>query len=567
MSRGSRSVFRPPALGGRVFHLDDALAHLGSAVPPLPAIPNVPMHELTRSRAAAETGRLAARAELFLAHYEHRVRMPMPEHWCERPDEVPQWMDGVLPEPKYAAFRHDLPVGTFHPGQRAKWTAHELCHRLVGFAWRREAPPLFTATASRLAELLPVVLWYFLDEVGLSRCEAHTGPLFRTFCPDCEQAALRGPLPLRPEQAEPLLRDAQRFVQAELDAIARTRQLGRPAPHVWGSLDLCSDGVAYARGHHARLSSPAFLAFADRFLQAPEPMWCSSIEELEQRVLDTLRALACGAPLEVRGEAARWARWDLAQRVLEVWEQCEGEAADELLSQVDALAGSAPLPAVLERYRALHDEYDVPAPEDVFGVGYDLDEVPSRSVAQVARGLETVTPLVQMLAHDANLDLVAPFVAQDPADRAPLGVRFSRWLQQAQPGPLAELGRYEAALRAAGGDGSAALGTAGQGWRLAPGAEAHAFSLDVVRLAELVDNGEIAGRAQAGRVEVEATALAELARPMGLVIGRDLVGELVIAELEPDQVPSVLSAPEQLPEEVREELVSLGLVVRSRWDL
>jgi hypothetical protein len=548
-----------------VFHLDDALAHLGSSLPSLAEIPNAPMHELTRSRAAAETGRLAARAELFLAHYEHRVRMPLPEHWCERPDEVPQWMDGVLPEPKYAAFRHDLPIGTFHPGHRAKWTAHELCHRLVGFAWRRGAPPLFTATASRLAELLPVVLWYFLDEVGLSRCEAHTGPLFRTFCPDCERAALQGPQPLRPEQAEPLLRDAQRFVQAELDAVARTRRLGRPAPHVWGSLDLCSDGVAYARGHHARLSSPAFLAFADRFLQEPEPLWCSSLEQLEQRVLDTLSALACGQELEVRGSRERWASWDLAQRLLEVWEQCEGEAADELMSQVDDLAGGSAPRAVLQRYRALHDEYDVPAPEDVFGVGYDLEGVPSRSLSQVARGLETVTPLVDMLVQDAKLDLIPAFVAQDSADRAPLGVRFARWLEKAHPGPLAELGRYEAALRAAGGDGSAALGTAGEGWRLAPGAQAHAFSLDVVRLAEQVDSGEIAGTDQGGHVELEASALAELARPMGLVIGRDLVNELVIAEIEAEQVPSVHTAPEQLPEDVREELVSLGLVVRQRW--
>jgi hypothetical protein len=529
-----------------VFHLDDALAHLASPIPSLAAIPNAPMHELTRSRAAAETGRLAAGAELFLAHYEHRVRMPLPEHWCERPDEVPQWMDGVLPEPKYA-------------GHRAKWTAHELCHRLVGFAWRKDAPPLFTATASRLAELLPVVLWYFLDEVGLSRCELHTGPLFRTFCPDCELAARQGPQPLRPEQAEPLLRDAQRFVQAELDAIARTRRLGRPAPHVWGSLDLCSDGVAYARGHHARLSSPSFVALAERF---PQPMCSSSIEQLEQRVLDTLRALACGQALEVQGSRQQWISWDLAQRILEVWEQCEGEAADELMSQVDALAGGAAPREAYERYRALHDEYDVPSPEDVFGVGYPLDGVPGRSVAQVARGLETVTPLVGMLAQDAQLDLVTPFVAQDTADRAPLGVRYARWLQQTQPGPPAELGRYEAALRAASGDGSAALGTAGEGWRLAPGAEAHAFPLDVVRLAEQVDSGEIAGTEQGGHIVLELSP--ELQRPMGLVIGRDLVGELVIAEIEAEQVHA---SPEALPEDVREELVSLGLVIRQRWSL
>ena len=142
-------------------------------------VEGAPAHELLRSPASQAVGRLAMQSNLLLSHFEHRVELALPEEWLptDRPDlgETPVWQNGVLPEAKYQAFRHDRISGSFHPSHRAKWTGHELCHGLVGFAWKPSASRFFHALASRLAEVLPVALWYFLDEANLRRCPSHQG--------------------------------------------------------------------------------------------------------------------------------------------------------------------------------------------------------------------------------------------------------------------------------------------------------------------------------------------------------------------------------------------------------
>ena len=231
-----------------MFDVDAATAFLRDAPTDLAVPPGLPAHELSRSPCAARVGDLATASGLFAFHYEHRSRLAPPVDWV--PWDPPEWDAGRLPEAKYAAFRHDLPIASFHPGHRAKWSAHELCHALVGFGWRADASPLWNATAARLAELLPVVLWYFLDEVRLTRCPRHDGPLFTASCDDCEAVACARPWS-REDAAH--LRAAADFLDRELAAIARTRRLGVPVPHIRGSLDLCSDGIAYAAAHGPRL--------------------------------------------------------------------------------------------------------------------------------------------------------------------------------------------------------------------------------------------------------------------------------------------------------------------------
>ncbi|MEQ1505546.1 MAG: hypothetical protein ABMB14_25155, partial [Myxococcota bacterium] len=447
-----------------------------------------------------------------------------------------------------------LPIGSFHPGHRAKWTAHELCHGLVGFAWRPGASPLFHATAARLAELVPVVTWYFLDEVGLRRCPRHTGPLFRGGCADCAQAASEPGRVDDPARAERAIRDASAFVDAELAAVARTSRLGRPAPHVWGSIDLCSDGIAYAGGHAPRLNSRSFAAFAERF-----PPIHPSLDALEARAIDVVRAIAEGRPLDPC--ARDWAAWDLGQRLLDVWEECDGEAAELLLGLVDDLADGVAPATVYAGYAALFDDYELAPPDEVFAVGYDLPgPIPTRSVAQLADGLKSVTPTTLMVAEDAGIDLVTPFAAADRFERVPLGVRFARWLAGAHPGPVADLARYEASLRTARGEAEAgALGLAGTGWRLADGAEVHRYPFDVARLAEQVDAGEVSGAVDPdGRLSVPVDA--DDGGPVGLVVSRTATGDLVVAEIPADADP-VDDA------EVRSALVGLGVVVPARWSV
>ena len=101
-------------------------------------IENAPRVELNRSRAAQRVGEAAELSGLFLTHFESRYHIETPESWMpeERPDlaGTAYWSRGQRIEPKYAHFRYDSPLGSFHPSHRAKWTAHELCHGLVGFA-------------------------------------------------------------------------------------------------------------------------------------------------------------------------------------------------------------------------------------------------------------------------------------------------------------------------------------------------------------------------------------------------------------------------------------------------
>ena len=165
-----------------------------------PSIPGAPDHELYRSPAAERIAKLAAKSGLLLSHFEHRVDLELPDDWMteDRPDlGTPQgWQGGVLPETKYGSFQHDRIIGSFHPGHRAKWTTHELCHGLVGFAWYPGCSRFFQALSARMSEILPVALYYFFDEAGLRRCPVHDGrgALFGHYCADCEAQAQRGPV-------------------------------------------------------------------------------------------------------------------------------------------------------------------------------------------------------------------------------------------------------------------------------------------------------------------------------------------------------------------------------------
>jgi len=547
-----------------VFDVEAALVVLSGRAEIAPAVDGVPPVELARSPAAARVGALAARDGLFLFHYEHRVRLALPDAWIAvgQPDAPSDWRDGVLPEPKYQSFRHDLQIGSFNPGHRAKWSAHELCHALVGTAWRPGAPPLFHATAARLAEIVPVVLWYWLDEVGLRRCDRHDGPLFRAFCPDCEAAAALGSVPPRSDAA---LRAAATYLDRELAAVARTRRTGRPVPHIHGSLDLCTDGVSYAAAHGPRLSSEATALWMERFAG---PEVAPDLDGLEARVVAVVQALTTGSPLspwspDPAAGRDRWVAGDVGARLLQVRAQTEGDAAAGLLGLTDAIAAGGAPAAAFAGYIALHDAFVLPHPEDVFAVGYRVDGLPGRSVAQVHAGLHTVTPLALELAEDAGVDLVSSFVAGDTPVRRPLGLRFADALG---PGALGALARYEAALRAAGPDREAAALGAGStgGERLAAGAIAAAFPFDPVDLAAAVDRGDAVGVASGDRVTVEPPPADD---PHGLVVARDTAGDLVVADVPAEWIAAVQADPSVLPEDVRGALSALGLLVPAQWAL
>jgi hypothetical protein len=530
--------------------LSSALQHLSAPVGPVPDVPGVPSHELTRSPAAAAVGRLAAAEGLRLYHFEHRVTLPTPEAWRPEGDDgaLPEWVDGVLPEPKYGSFRHDLALGSFHPGHRAKWSAHELCHALVGFAWRPDATPLFHATAGRLAELVPVTLWYWLDEIGLRRCPLHEGPLFRTHCPACEQTAAVGPVPVEPERAERLLRHGRDFVSGELSAVERTRAHGVPCPHVWGSLDLCSDGVAYARSHGRRLDSSGFAAWMERYQVPGEGGWHRHLDDLVQRSLDVLSALCHGTELSsLGGTPERWVTADLAARLLQAVGGDE-VAVRPLWDLLDAGDPQALVEGYVERAEAL----GAPHPADTFAVGYPWAGA-GRGVDQLDEGLRSVVPVTMELADDAEVDLAAAFAEHDAPRRQALGQRFAAWLVGQGAEVLGGLAAYEAALRVARGDAQARVLGEGEGRRWADGVVHWQGPFDPVAFAEAVEEGSVEAWHDA-----EAPLGIGLSVPdeeaTRLVVGRDGAGELVIA-----------AVPPRLDEGVEAHLAELGLRVAVRW--
>jgi len=393
-----------------------------------------PAHELRGSVAAARVATYARASDLFFAHFEHHVHLEGPDEWRpDRPDLATStgWRAGVLGEAKFRHSRLDRMVASFHPAHGPRWTAHELCHRLVGWAWRPGASPLWIATAARLAELVPVALWYFYD-AGAPRCDRHAlaDPRFDIRCAACEALATRGPDPSPAARAEVdrLREEGDRFVTNELEAVRRTLRDGEYVPHRWATLELGSDGLAWAAAHSARLASPAFHAWVERFVP-PDTGRHATLEALEARAVAVVAALRDGAELPAwKADRRRWIAQDIGWRLAVVQADCDPETAARIDTILDALANDLDAGAAAAAWRDLCDDVEVPDVEDTFAVGYDLGGGLGRSARQVRAGLATVCPAALGLLGAAADPVVAAFVADDTLVREPLGVRFARFL-------------------------------------------------------------------------------------------------------------------------------------------
>ena len=533
-----------------------------------------PKQDYVRSPAALRVGRLAQAEGIFCFHFEQRVALALPEHWiepgCERDAAAPGWSNGVLVERKYQSFRHDLMIASFHPGHRGKWTSHELCHALVGFAWRADATPLFHATAARLAELLPVVLYYYFDELRLQRCPDHAfggGALYRDYCPRCERCA--GFRAVAPAEDLSAVQIGLRYLDAEMAAIARSLRQRRPISHRHGSLDLCSDGLAYARAHRRRLNSQAFRRWVALFGAAGMH---HTLEAMQARIEQVARAILLGHPLAPLVGHRAWAHQDLAMRLLHIREETSGEAAAALLVMAQKLAQHASIAAVLDDYAALSEAYVLPPREVVAAVGYALPAAGGRSHAQVRQGLLSAVPLCMQLLAAAGVEPVAPFIAAAPLQRAPLAVRFARWLTTSEPGVVAELAHFEAALLTARGDEvAAALGAdpGADGAALAAGFVVLCGQHDIVAVAELVGAGCFEAMRRAGRIVLTGHELKADAAPVdALVIGRDAAGKLLLVSVAPAVAAALLrNELGAIPAADLASLRRLGVVVATHWSL
>jgi len=555
--------------------VDDALASLAQEdgrAPDGDWPEGAPARDYLRSPAAARIGRLAQAEELFCFHFERRAALELPDAWiapgCEADAEIPGWQDGKLAERKFQSFRHDLLIGSFHPGHRGKWTTHELCHALIGFAWRPDASALFHACAARLAELLPVLLYYFFDEVRLTRCADHagSGALYRQYCAACEAVAAFRPIDPAVDRAS--LEDGLRYLDRELAAIAQTRRTGRPVSHRHGSLDLCSDGLRYARAHRHRLDSRAFAIWAELF-DGPCSGRVQDLDALEARVVQLAQALLGQADWHARPNSCRadWVRQDVAMRLLQVHADTDGDAAAELLAIAESLADKAPLGVARARYEALADAYVLPPGDVVWALGYPLEGTEGSHVPQIDAGLRSAAPLTMKLLEHAGVQPTETFLAADPAVRAPLGERFADWLDTSWPGPATELARFEAALLAARSDDTAtALLTDAPnpfGLCRARGFVVLIASGDPVALAEAVEQGACTARVIDGRLAIDADAT-----PCGLIVGRNAQGDLLLVAI--DAATALALQREDiaaLSNSERRSLEDLGVLVPERWPL
>jgi hypothetical protein len=255
---------------------------------------------------------------------------------------------------------------------------------------------------------------------------------------------------------EALLSTACAFVKREIDAARATLREGRPVPSPWATIDLCSDGLAYVGAHGPRLRAPATERLIPSFHEEGV-LWHASFDGLVARMEEVLEDLSGGRPAPLLpGTPPRWRAGDVATRLLQLAEDCDEDTAAELSRLVEGLARDGDVAAAVRGYCSLHEQVELPEPEEVFAVGYPL---PSASPGaplglapgQILEGLRSALPLTLQRLGDSAAPLSRAFCDAETLARAPLGHRFASWLAGAArsaPGleEAAELARIEATL-------------------------------------------------------------------------------------------------------------------------
>lgn len=238
-------------------------------------------------------------------HHEVRGHIPLPQALApsqkiwEEEGTVPVWRDGVLHAPKYFSFALESPLPPFHPNHRKKWRAHELLHTSVGFFWRPQLTRFEAYVGARLSELLPIVHWYGLDEMGRNRCPKHIGQLlYREYCSECE--ALAGPFwnypPPSEAQDKALLKHAAHAIEhfkSEFLAILTEIETGELTSTPRPNLDASSDAQGYLLGHWNRITAWSFGSWVSQFC-IDGVDYHSSLTHFAQHVSDLFRSILMG---------------------------------------------------------------------------------------------------------------------------------------------------------------------------------------------------------------------------------------------------------------------------------
>lgn len=450
-------------------------------------LPATIARELTASPYALRAGLLGLERGCTMSFHERRVRLPIAR--AHRPDvafwqhgeSLTVWQEGVLQEPKYYSFFIDGPVFAYNPNYRGKWRSHELLHGAVGFFWSPHMTRFEAYLAARLAELLPVVHWYGLDEILRPRCAEHAHledpPLLE--CSRCEEVASGLFEKGNGEVDAALLARAQRHYEAalhhfELEWEACTRELHHRTvtPALYKNLNASSDALGYVRAHWPRMTrGESFGRWIEAFMCEGRDH-VADLERYMARVLDVGARLFGGTiTLDVRSarEAQHRAalqdlgyralylldletraprRRDLLASIAQGVEMLSEQVLADTLDMARVKEGLGALVSGLEEVRGrLRDPLLV---DDVLATGHDLLDLPAgkaRELAQVIEGIELASPTLTYALAGAEIEPEAFYeglLESDAfAERGPLLGRLAAFLEARGDTDFAEVARLE----------------------------------------------------------------------------------------------------------------------------
>jgi hypothetical protein len=437
-----------------------------------------PWEHLVTTHHTARAALLGAAAGRAFYHHELRCRLPYPaemepELWDDTP-LLPVWADGVLVEPKYFSFFQDGPLPAYNPNHRIKWRAHELLHGASAFYWSPRLSRHGCYVGTRLNELVPVVHWYGLDEIGRASCPAHVGvTLLREHCPACEAAQRPFWSHEPPDDARraawlAAARNALDHFSTEYLASQREIETLRPHPTPRPGLDASSDAIGYMQSHWGRLTSWSFGAWIERFCIAGVD-YDDTLDAYHTRIGRAFHSLI-GGELALDLEQARAARsrravQDAAARVLVALEWLEGRAAERVERALEpameaasayALDGQGDADAILTQLIAAFVPQArafpvavaaaLPALGHAFG---GLDPI-APALAQLVEGAQSAAPAWCAQVGAALSTRVEAFARWPGFQRPePLGARLAAWLTHEGDAEGAALVGLETWLRAA----------------------------------------------------------------------------------------------------------------------
>lgn len=428
------------------------------------SLAGAPVAEVAASPFALRACAWAVSEGFFSVAHETRmpIRWPEPLRGGSAVDDPlhDTWDEGRLHIGKYQSFLQDEPLVTRNPDLHAKWTPHELLHRVMRFLWRPGVSLRSLHHGARLNELLPVVLWYGLDEV--LRLDGRpfrrsTAPLEPEATDDRVHWWTLAPAGLV-DRARPELhafRAGLDHYRHEMQAISRgiASSAVVSVPHPF--LDAASDATAYVVGHGRRLRSPTVARLLTT-LYRPGRDRDEDPRAAFERVRTGLATLLFD---EIVLDVAL-ARSRASARILQDWLHRSAHAVTserhpvlELLpdaaTDIDRALDHAD-PVDLDAWRRRLEVALSSSAGTVLASGLPTTTPTPLAIARLGEGLASCLPATRLwLSRQELLDSALREFLQSPefARRRSLPIRFRDWLVRSALDPVAEaLAAFEQSL-------------------------------------------------------------------------------------------------------------------------